>query len=640
MSKWCLSNRIAFVDLSTRKVRIEATADYVDGFIGGRGLNQRLLLEFEPYNPSPFDPQTLMVFGAGRLVGTGAPGAVRLNIDSSNVFTGGIGSSNVGGRFATELKYSGFDHIVVAGKSEKPVFIFVRDGKLEIKDATGLWGKSVYETGNHLRSCIKDEKIRFLTVGPGGENRVWTSAIIEGTSRAAARCGLGAIMGDKKLKAIVARGLPKQRISTFDPQSFSRVAGKLYKKLSTLPSVTSKKRWGTVAAIAPLNNCSAMPVHNFADEYLSKEELSHYLPEKFDPFLVGTVKSCMPCPIKCQHRYKSLSPEELAPDKLEANTVWDFGPRLGLTKPEDLLRCHSMCTQLGLDMDSTSSAIAWAMDCFESGILTPSDTEGLLLQWGNAEVILTLLQKIARRQGIGELLSEGSLRAAQRIGKGSAKFSIHIKGQDLIEPMRSCKGWALGVAVSPRGGTHTRGAPQTEFRGVNPEMGERIWGVETAGNPREYSGKAKLVVYYERLHALLDSLGMCHFISNWSAPDLLGPGDLAQLCSFAFGETSSESELMKAGERIHTLEKIYNLIHTDFGRKADYPPERFMEDPIRSGPFKGEKLEKRLWDRMLDEYYEFHGWDTATGYIREDALNNLNLANYSKALERAGKLIR
>jgi aldehyde:ferredoxin oxidoreductase len=640
MSDWCLANRIAFIDLTAGEIRIEATADFEAGFMGGRGLNQRLLLDFEPSDSVPFDARTPLVFGAGRLVGTGAPAAVRLNIDSKNLFTGGIGSSNVGGKMGVALKHSGFDHIVVAGKSEKPVFVFVHNGKVEVRQGGDLWGKSISETGNLLKSLLKDDRIRFLAIGPAGENRVWTSAVVEGTSRAAARCGLGAIMGDKKLKAIVVSGLPKQKISTSEPRRFYAEVRKLNRRLSTLPSVAGKKRWGTVAAIPPLNSYSAMPVRNFADDYLPEERLSDYLPEKFDQFLVGTVNSCVPCPIRCQHRYKSASLEDVSPDKFEANTVWDFGPRLGLTNPQDLLACHSLCTQYGLDMDSTASAIAWAMDCFERGILTPSDTEGLMLHWGDPGVIFTLLRKTALRQGIGDLLSQGSLRAAHRIGKGSDKFSYHMKGQDLIEPMRSCKGWALGVAVSPRGGTHTRGAPQTEFRGVDAEMGRKIWDVETAGNPREYSGKAKLVVYYERFHALLDSLGLCHFISNWSSPDLLAPLDLAALCSVAFGETMSEAELMKAGERIHTLEKIYNLIHTDFDRSSDYPPEAFMEDPIRSGPFKGERLEKRRWDEMLDEYYTLHDWDSATGYIKEEALKNLDLAHYSQALDKAGKLIR
>jgi aldehyde:ferredoxin oxidoreductase len=280
------------------------------------------------------------------------------------------------------------------------------------------------------------------------------------------------------------------------------------------------------------------------------------------------------------------------------------------------------------------------MDCFEKGILNPSDTDGLNLRWGNTEAVCSLLKKIALRKGFGDLLAEGSLRASQKIGKGSEALSFHLKGQDLIEPMRSCKGWALGVAVSPRGGTHTRGAPQTEFRAVDPETGKRIWGVETAGNPRAYEGKAKLVVYYERFHAVLDSLGLCHFITNWSSPDLLGPEDVARLSSLALGEQITQKELMCRGEKILTLEKIYNLLHTEFGRQDDFPPALFMQKGIKTGPFKGEKLEKEKWDEMLSEYYTLHGWDPITSFPQAQTLMDLGLKRYSDKLSKANKLMR
>jgi len=638
MADYCLAGKIAIVDLSTGKVRIENTNEYESGFWGGRGLNQHLLMDLEKDVVSPFDPQSFIIFGSGRLVGTGAPGSVRLNIDSRNVFTGGIGSSNMGGRFATALKNAGFDNLAITGKSEKPVYLLVKSGEVELRDAAELWGKVISDVGSNLKSLLGDGDIQFLGIGPAGENRVWTSAIVEGTSRAAGRCGLGAIMGDKKIKAIVAYGRPKRHIRVANPEMFSKVIRGLFKRLSSSDSVKTKKRFGTVAAIPSLNKSAAIPVHNFADEYLSDEEIAYYMPDQFDRFTVGPISSCLPCPIGCQHAYKIPKEEAKLHDKLEANTVWDFGPRLGLTSPEELLRCHSLCTQYGLDMDSTASAISWAMDCFEKEILGPSDTDGLILQWGDSKVVFRLLKKIALRQGFGDVLAEGSLRASKRVGRGASELSHHIKGQDLIEPMRSCKGWALGVAVSPRGGTHTRGAPQTEFRDVDPETGRRIWGVETAGNPRTYVGKAQLVVYYERLHAALDSLGLCHFITNWSSPDLLCPDDIASLCTSALGNEISEFDFMNMGERILSLEKIYNLLHTNFDRKDDYPPDRFMKEAIKTGPFKGEKLDKDKWDEMLTEYYVLHGWDPETGYPREQTLKGLELQRYSDMLKDMGKL--
>jgi aldehyde:ferredoxin oxidoreductase len=628
------------VNLSDRRIDTKRTSEIDGGFLGGRGLNQSLLLDYQVERILPFEPQSFIIFGPGRLVGTGAPCAARMNIDSKNVLTVGIGSSNTGGKFPGELKCAGFDHIVISGKSEEPVYLWINDDKVEIRDAKPLWGKLIFETGKMLRASTGNEKIQFIAIGPAGENLVRTSAIIEGNSRAAGRCGLGAIMGSKNMKAIVVRGSQKGPIRTANPDQFSRLVREFTGKLSSLPAVKRKQHYGTVAAIPALNNVGGTPIRNFSDEYLSVDELRDYMPEKFDQFSVGFIDSCVPCTIKCHHMYEGSRSGELPFDKLEANTVWDFGPRLGITSAEDLLTCQALCTHYGLDIDNTASVICWAMDCFEKGILKPSDTDGLILRWGDSEVVFELIKKIALREGVGDLLAEGSHRASLKIGRGSQKLSIHVKGQDIVEPIRSCKGWALGVVVSPRGATHTRGAPQTEFYRVDSDLGKKVWDVESAGIPGEYEGKGKLVLYYERLHALLDSLGLCYFASNWScpAPGQLGPGEIAELCSAAFGEGISEEDLMRKGERILTLEKVFNLIHTDFDRDDDYPPEKLMEEPIKTGPFKGEKLDRKGWDTMLDEYYSLHGWDPETSFPKEETLRALELDKYIDLLNEKGKI--
>jgi aldehyde:ferredoxin oxidoreductase len=631
------------VNLSDRRIDTKRTSEIDGGFLGGRGLNQSLLLDYQVEGISPFEPQSFIIFGSGRLVGTGAPCAARMNIDSKNVLTGGIGSSNTGGKFPGELKRAGFDHIVISGKSEEPVYLWINDDEVEIRDAKPLWGKLIFETGKMLRASTGDERIQFIAIGPAGENLVRTSAIIEGNSRTAGRCGLGAIMGSmgsKNMKAIVVRGSQKGPIRTANPDQFSRLVREFTGKLSSLPAVKRKQHYGTVAAIPALNEVAGTPIRNFSDEYLSVDELRDYMPEKFDQFSVGFIDSCVPCTIKCHHMYEGSRSGELPFDKLEANTVWDFGPRLGITSAEDLLTCQALCTHYGLDIDNTASVICWAMDCFEKGILKPSDTDGLILRWGDSEVVFELIKKIALREGVGDLLAEGSHRASLKIGRGSQKLSIHVKGQDIVEPIRSCKGWALGVVVSPRGATHTRGAPQTEFYRVDSDLGKKVWDVESAGIPGEYEGKGKLVLYYERLHALLDSLGLCYFASNWScpAPGQLGPGEIAELCSAAFGEGISEEDLMRKGERILTLEKVFNLIHTDFDRDDDYPPEKLMEEPIKTGPFKGEKLDRKGWDTMLDEYYSLHGWDPETSFPKEETLRALELDKYIDLLNEKGKI--
>lgn len=633
-----IAGNILKVDLSSRRMEVLKTVEFESGFWGGRGLNQHLLLDLEPEGVSPFDPESILAFGAGRLVGTAAPGAVRMNIDSRNPFTGGIGSSNLGGGFAREFKKAGFDHLLVSGKSEGPVYLWISNKAVEIRDAKHLWGKLISETDRILKRLLETPDFEFIAIGPAGENRVWASALMDRHSRAAARCGLGAIMGDKGLKAVVAQGISRDNLELAHPERFSRLVKEMTERLASLPSVKRKRILGTLAAVGPLNRSGAIPVRNFEDESLSEDELNYYLAKRFDELSAGTIHCCSPCPIHCQHFYRGALSEDFPRNKLEANSILDFGPRLGLTSAEDILHCHALCSQYGLDIDTTASVICWAIDCFEKGILTPSDTDSLALQWGKSEVVFKVIEKIALRQGIGELLAEGSCRASLRIGRGSQDLVFAIKGQDLIEPIRSCKGWALGVAVSPRGGTHTRGAPQTEFQRVDSGMGERIWGVETAGVPKEYEGKAKLVLYYERFHAVLDSLGLCHFVSNWSSPDLLGPKDIAELCSAGLGEDLSEESLMERGERILTLEKIYNLIHTNFGRQDDYPPDPFFELPIKTGPFSGEKLERERWDQMLTEYYVLHGWNPQTGFPKKQRLEELSLGKYVNLLQKEGKI--
>jgi aldehyde:ferredoxin oxidoreductase len=315
-----------------------------------------------------------------------------------------------------------------------------------------------------------------------------------------------------------------------------------------------------------------------------------------------------------------------------------FGSRLGIDDPRANMKAQEECCQLGLDTDNTGGSIAWAIDAFQNESLSLDDTGGVELQWGDHPRIISLLKKIAYREGLGDLLAEGSVRASRIIGKGSERFVFAVKGQELVEAIRSCKGWALGIVVSPRGASHTRGAPYSEFRRWSPEDSEKTFGVATAGDPTTYEGKAHIVTYYEAVHALWDSLGICFPIGNWAAPDGVTPEELADLYGLATGTLFSEKELMEIGERIHTLEKLFNVYHAGFTRDHDYPPRRLMEEPIKSGPMKGELLKESDWNRMLDEYYAFHGWDVQTGWPTRDNLRELGLQECIPILSRAEKM--
>jgi aldehyde:ferredoxin oxidoreductase len=256
------------------------------------------------------------------------------------------------------------------------------------------------------------------------------------------------------------------------------------------------------------------------------------------------------------------------------------------------------------------------------------------LNWGDHAVIETLIKKIAHREGFGSILAEGCFRASKITGKGSEKYAIHIKGQDLVEGIRGPKGWALGVVVSPRGGTHTKGAPVSENRKYSEGESERLFGVKTAGDARSYRNKAKIVVDTESTCTILDSLGVCFFTGVWGSPRGMSTGELAQFYSLATGIELSEKDLIRIAERIQNVEKMFNVRHAGFTRNDDYPPEKLMKEPIQSGPLKGEFLSREEWDKMLDEYYDLHRWDRGTGRPGEQTLEELNL---HECIENLGK---
>jgi aldehyde:ferredoxin oxidoreductase len=431
-------------------------------------------------------------------------------------------------------------------------------------------------------------------------------------------------MGSKNLKAIAVEGTGQ--IEVADPEGFMDACCEMTERVLRSDVARNLRTYGTPVSFARWNSQSALPVLNFQRTQMDPEraeKISHLVLKRDH---IEKSFSCYSCPIHCS-KFQSVKSGPYAGvegEKIECQTLWDFGAKLGMEDVSAIIQASILCGQLGLDIDNVSGAISWAMECFQRGILTEKETDGLSLKWGNGKVVLELIRKIAHREGIGDLLAKGSSEASKIINRGSEKFAIHIKGQELAEELRPFKGWALGVTVAARGGAHTMGAPLTERMTIGEEVSQRLFGVPTASNPETYEGKAGLVVYYERLHAVLDALGMCYFTSNWMGPDLLSPADYATLYRLATGREMSEENLMIIGERIHNLGRLFNIRYADFGRKDDYPPERLLEEPS-TGTRDGYRLEEEKWSEMLDEYYDLHGWDRARGYPGKETLISLGL---------------
>lgn len=629
-----ITRKILRVDLSSRKIWLEETERYARDWIGGRAVNSFILLEESPPGTKWSDPENLLIFGAGALVGSPTPGACRTSIETKNVFNNGKGSANVGGFFGAELKYAGFDHLIITGKSEVPLYLFLHQGKGELKEASFLWGKTVSETEELLIKEFYPLNIRVATIGPAGENKVKGAAIVCDRAKVAGGSGVGCVMGDKKLKAIVVAG-ETGKIKLARPESFFKALDTALKKVRDSPLSEMMRRKTLAGRWCDLQSSNwdfLISSRNGQDDYWDVEKrrkLTH--PEFGFPKYRKRISACFMCPIGCIP-FSEIKEGPYAGTRGEgfwSNSIMDAA-RLDITDPEGIIHAWILSNELGLDTDFATGVCAWAFECYEKGLITKKDTDGLELIWGKVDSYITLLRKIAYREGIGDLLAYGSKEASKILGKGSEKFAVHVKGQDSIEPFRIPKGWALAVCTSPVAGRHLRGSVLD---------GSRFGPKYAFFEAHTYEDKAKYVFWQSMTKEMEDMLGICVYVGTWSGAYALEPSDYVNLTNSVMGTDFDEKSFFYLAQRSYNLEKAFNTIHTDFDRKDDYPPERFMEEEVQSGPFKGSRCDKENWDRMLDEFYELHGWEKKSGLQTRSILIKLNLEFIIEKLRRVGKLI-
>ncbi len=605
-------SRILTIDLSSQSSELEVMDGLVGRFFGGRGINQSIILAKGVNRDETGIPRRL-VLGAGSLTGSHVPGATRMNVDSGNMYNAGIGSGNVGGKLGVYMRFAGYDHLILEGRAQNPRVLVIEKDRISFVDASHLWGRTISQTDELLRQSFGKE-ISTLCIGPAGENLVRMASMHVDKYRTQGRCGLGSILGAMKVKAIV---VPKAlgKLLVADQKKFDQVAERMRKKINlnrdVVTAISETGLLGTMGAWLQLS----MPYKNCQDEFLSPAQQKKFDGDSFTRFATKSARTCFACPVNCdviyslpQGRYKGTSWAAV-----EGDAAWDFGSNLDILDPEAIIMLHTTCTDLGLDIDSTGVCIAWAIESFQRKTLTRKDTDGLVLKWNDPEKVRILLHKIAHREGLGNLLAEGNKKAAEKVGRGSEGWAMHMKGQDLAEPMRADKGWALGVAVSQRGGTHLRGAPMPN---CTPPLSDPY-------DPSSYEGQAERVVRTEKLHAANDCLGLCSILSQWVSEAWPGFDDYAGLVSAGSGKSISPKELLDILEEVVTLERLYNQVHAGFTRSDDYPPSRSMDEPLPRGPLKGQRLVPENWNRMLDEYYLIHGWDPATGTIPKERVKDM-----------------
>jgi aldehyde:ferredoxin oxidoreductase len=615
------------VDLSSGHVeRQHVNSEEVRHFVGGRGVAAKLLYERVTPAIDPLSPSNLLIFSPGVLTGTMAPAAARTTVVSKSPTTGRYLKCNGGGQWGAELRYAGYHHVLITGASDHPVYLWIDGDHVEIRDARSLWGTGTAETEDALKAEVGDEAIQTATVGPASENGVLYGAILLGRFNTAGRGGIGTVMGGKNLKAIAVRGTGGIPVS--DVERFVSVAKEVNDEVRADETNALTREYGIPGMMPEWGRAGEVGAYNFRDIVVEEaEQLSGQHMAKLGYFRAGV--ACTSCGIGCRHFLSNDSSPygPLRASLPEAEPLIALGPQCGVTDTDAVLEASALCDELGLDVLSTGFSIAWAMECYEKGLISPQQADGLDLEFGNVEVLLELIGRIARREGLlADLLAEGTQRAAMEVGGDSWKWAMQARGLEQSSPdARSAKGYALGFAVNPRGPDHLAAQPMAEFGGT-PEaraLVREICGDERYAVPYSSEKKAELVRWHEDCQAVSDALGVCMQVTV--GPYMMTPERMAALLSAAWGIEIDSGELMRAGRRIVTLERCFNVRQGAERSGEQHLPWRMMHEPLEEGPNAGRVTSQAELDRMLDEYYTLHGWDVAKGWPTKEVLAALGL---------------
>lgn len=604
--------KILWVDLTSGSVKIEETDEEIARkYLGGKGYATYLLYqhlrERERKGISdvdPLGPENVLIFATGPGTGiAGFPSPGRYHVMALRApLTGSIGSADSGGEWGAYLKFSGFDAIVVEGGSDRPVYLDVAEGGAEIKDASELWGKDTFDTCRILEDRIGRENTSVACIGPAGENLVPIAAIINDAHRSVGRTGLGAVMGSKKLKAIVVSG--SEKVSIADEERFKEVSRKCLEKIRSNP-VTGEglPTYGTAILVNIINGIGSLPYKNWqtgvnpeADKISGETLARDYLVKK---------RPCWGCTIACGRvtRVDSGPYQISETEGPEYESIWALGNSTGVMDMGAIIKANHFCDELGLDTISMGSTVACAMELNEKGHIPEEELYGIDLRFGNPSAVVELTWKTAYKIGFGKYLAMGSKRMAEHFGDG--ELSMSVKGLEMpAYDVRGIKGIGLNFATANRGGCHVTGYT------VSPE----VLGLPEKIDPLAYEGKATWAKAFQDFTCVVNSTVSCLFTTF-----ALGAGDYAELLSAVTGWQLSEEEVMKIGERIYNLERVI-INRFGFGSEQDTLPRRLMEEPMPEGPAKGQVIDL---DKMIGEYYKLRSW--VNGKPKEEKLEELGI---------------
>ena len=577
MEPFGYNGKILRVDLSNRTITEEAPSRALyRRYVGGGTFALYYLLNELRSGVDPLGPENVLIFAVSVVTGHPAAGFSRFTVAAKSPLTGAFGESEAGGWWGPELKSSGFDAIVIKGQADQPVYLSIQNGKAEIRDARHLWGKMTRETEKMIREELGDEKVRIALIGPGGEKGVKYACVLNELKHANGRTGMGAVMGSKHLKAIAVRG--SRRISLHDPEKVREIVKEIAETWKKNPS--SLVELGTARGVMPLNAAGMLPTRNFTAGTFEKAETISG--ETMRDTILVSRGTCYGCPVRCKREVRVDAPYKVDPEYggPEYETLGALGSLCGIGDLKAIAMANQLCGAYGIDTISTGTTIAFAMECFERGILTRRDTGGIDLRFGDAGAMVAMVEKIGKREGFGDLLAEGAKTAADRIGKQSQNYAMHVKGQPLpLHEPRGKAGLALAYSISPTGADHLEHPHDPVFE---TEAGLKsilpLGVIEPVPSLDLSSRKVRLFVYLQNLYNMYNSVGLCVLTGRFFG----GPVSVNQIPEYVNAVTGWDTslwELMKVGERNNMMARIFNL-REGFSSKDDTLPPRIFE-PLR-----------------------------------------------------------
>ncbi len=624
------ASKILHVNLTTGQITVEQPSEeFYRTYWGGSAMGVYYLLKNTPPDADPLGPDNTLSFMLSAATGVAISGQSRATATAKSPLSGLIGDSQAGGFWPAELKFAGFDGIVITGKSPKPIYLWIHDGEAELRDASHLWGALCVtgETERAIKQELGDDKIQVAQIGPGGEQMIRFASVMNMSNRAHGRTGMGAVMGSKSLKAIAVRG--RGQVSVADKDAVIQLARLASTRLPNYPDMKGLQDYGTASVLGYQNSVGGLPTRNYSSGVF--EQADNLSGEKMSDTILKENDTCYACVVRCKRvvetEYKGVHVEPRYGGP-EYETLGTFGSYCGIGDISAVALAHQMCDQYGVDTITCGATIAFAMECFEQGLLTLQDTDGIALRFGDADAMLAMLHKIVRRDGLGDLLANGSAYAARKIGRGAEDWVVAVKNQELPAHMPQVKrSLALVYAVNPFGADHQSSEHDPGYTAeASPISLERMAQIGlTSPQPDRALNleKARLALYTEWNYSFMDTADLCQFVygPSWQ---LLGPAEMTELMRAVTGWEMTVDDMQRIGERRLNLMRTFNA-REGAGRERDTLPKRLFDQPLKGGPSDGVFIARGEFEAGLNDYYELAGWDKVTGMPTKSKLEELGL---------------